>query len=112
MFAEREPFLRLRAVTGDDVLELVPIGLGVLPHAVVALAELRVVQLEAELEDLRHVAVEELLARLLVALRLDPPLEHRVLAGWDRVAVELHERAPPSIERLLHEAELLLGAGD
>src|SRR5947209_8773018 len=112
MLAEGEPFLRLRAVTGDDMLELVPVGLGVLPDAVVALAELRVVQLEAELEDLRHVAVEELLARILIALRLDPPLEHRVDVGGNRVPVELHERPPPPVERLLHEPELLGRAGD
>src|SRR5919204_5502562 len=66
--AELEPLLRLRAVAGDDVLELVPVGLGVLPHAVVVLAQRRVGHREAELPDLRDVAVEELLARLLVPL--------------------------------------------
>src|SRR4051812_5900925 len=36
--AVREPLLRARAVPGHDVLELVPVRLAVLPHAVVVLA--------------------------------------------------------------------------
>ncbi len=64
---EREP---LGSCVGPwpvtTLLQLVPVGLGVLPDAVVALSQLRVGDVEAELADLRHVAVEELLARLLV----------------------------------------------
>src|SRR5438132_5612539 len=67
---------------------------------------------EPELEDLRHVAVEELLSRLLVSLRFDPPLEHRVVLGGDRIPVELHQRSPPAVQRLLHELELLRRARD
>src|SRR5262249_8083322 len=63
--AEREPLLGLRAVAGDDVLELVPVGLGVFPDAVVAAAQLRVRHRESELPDLRYVPVEEPLPRLL-----------------------------------------------
>src|SRR5262249_48674502 len=66
----------------------------------------------AELTDLRDVALEELLARLLVPLTLDPPDEHRVLLGRNRVPVEVHERLPPAIKRLLNEAELLLRPRD
>src|SRR5205814_5261 len=73
---EGQPLLRARPVSRDDASELVPVRLPVLPHAVVALAQLRVGHLEAELPDLRDVAVEELLARLLVALALDPPVPH------------------------------------
>src|SRR5207237_9161695 len=87
-----------RAVARDDVAELVPLGLGVLPHVVVALPQCRVRHLEPELPDLRHVAVEELLPRLLVALALDPPDVHRVFLARDRVAVELHQRPPPARE--------------
>src|SRR5206468_3814920 len=61
---------------------------------------------EAELPDLRYVAVEELLARLLVRLALDPPFDHRILGRFDRVAVEVHERRPPAVERLLDERTL------
>src|SRR5207244_10451660 len=60
-----------RPVPGDDALELVPVRLAVFPDAVVALAQLRVGNREAELEDLRHVAVEELLPRLLVDRKSD-----------------------------------------
>src|SRR5947207_15481335 len=77
--AEGEPLLGFRAVAGDDVLELVPVRLGVLPDPVVALAQLGVGNLEPELADLRHVPVEELLPGLLVPLRLDPPQVHRIL---------------------------------
>src|SRR6266536_1068715 len=80
--------LRPRTVSGDDALELVPIGFGVLPYAVVRLAQLRVGNGETELPDLRHIAVEELLARFLVVLRLDPPDVHRILVARDRVPVE------------------------
>src|SRR6185503_10173331 len=80
-----EPVLGLRAVPGDDRLELVPVGLGVVPAAgLLVLAQLGVGHRQAELPDLRHVAVEELLARLVVALALDPPEEHRVLFAGDR----------------------------
>src|SRR4029453_1268134 len=82
---EREPLGRLRAVSGDDALELVPVRLGVLPHAVVVLAELRVRNRQPELPDLWDVPVEELLARVLVGLRLDAPEDHRVVLGRDRV---------------------------
>src|ERR671928_169954 len=74
------------------------------------LERLRVGHCQPELPDLRHIAVEELLPRLVVALALDPPDVHRVLVGGDRVAVELHQRAPPAIQRLLHELPLLVGA--
>src|SRR5439155_3171691 len=104
--AEHEPLRGARPVTGDDALQLVPVRLGVFPHAVCVLVQLRVRDRQPELEDLRHVPVEELLARLLVPLRLDPPLEHWVLLGGDRVAVELHQWSPPAVERLLHELEL------
>src|SRR5207249_4052234 len=97
--AELEPLLRLRAVAGDDVLQLVPVGLGVLPDPVARLSQLRIRNRESELPDLRHVAVEELLPRLLVSLRLDPPDVHRVVVLRDRVAVELHQRSPPTVER-------------
>src|SRR5205814_6880690 len=90
-----EPLRRLRAVAGDDMLQLVPVGLGVLPDPIVALAQLGVGDGQAELPDLRHVAVEELLPSLLVALRLDPPDVHRIVVARDRVAVELHQWAPP-----------------
>src|SRR5262249_11342717 len=110
--AKRESLLGLRAVASDDVLELGPVGLGVLPDAVVAPAQLRVGNGEAELADLRAVPLEELLARLLVPLRLDPPQVHRILVGGDRVPVELHQRAPPAVERLLYELELLGRARD
>ena len=87
-------------------MQPVPVGLGVLPDAVVAAAELRVGERQAELPDLRHVALEELLARLLVRLALDPPVDHRVVLGRDRVAVEHHQRLPPAVERLLDELAL------
>ena len=63
----------------DDVLQLVPVRLRELPGAVVVLAQLRIGHRQAELPDLRHVAVEELLARLAVPLALDPPDVHGVL---------------------------------
>src|SRR6478609_8219046 len=80
--------------------------------AVFGPAQLRVWHRESQLPDLWHVAVEELLPRLAVPLRLDPPQVHRVLVGWDRVAVEMHQRAPPAVQRLLHELELLGRARD
>src|SRR4029453_18540781 len=80
---EVEPVLRSRAVAGDDTAELVPVRLSVLPHALVVLAQLRIRNREPELPDLRDVAVEELLPRLFVALRLDPPDVHRVLVLCD-----------------------------
>src|SRR5207253_6360377 len=55
--AQVEPILRLRTVAGDDPLQLVPVGLGVLPDTVVVLAQLRVRNREAQLPDLRHVPV-------------------------------------------------------
>jgi hypothetical protein len=99
-------------VAGDDRRQLVPVGLRVLPRAVVGAPELRVGERQAELPHLRHVALEELLARLLVALALDPPLHHRILVGRNRVPVEHHERLPPAVERLLHELPLTVRAGD
>src|SRR5439155_19456520 len=105
--AEREPLLCPRPVSRHDVLELVPVGLAELPLAVVALAQLRIRHRQPELPDLGNVAVEELLPRLAVPLRLDAPQVHRVLVLRDRVAVELHERPPPPVERLLHQLELL-----
>src|SRR6478735_10774366 len=84
---ELEPVLRARPVPGYDRLELGPIGLGVLPHALVVSAQVRVRHRQAELPDLRHVPLEELLPSLLVALRLDPPEVHRILVARDRVAV-------------------------
>ena len=100
-------------MAGDDVAQHVPVGLGVDPAIrCLVLSKRRVGDLEAELADLRDVAVEELLSRLLVPLALDPPDEHRVLFGRDRVAVEMHERLPPAVERLLHELELLLRPRD
>src|SRR5689334_2672491 len=90
--AEREPFLRARAVAGDHRAQLVPVGLAVRPHAVVSAAQLGIGHRQTELLDLRHVALEELLPRLLVPLRLDPPDVHRILVARDRVAVELHQR--------------------
>src|SRR5436309_15621039 len=61
---------RAGAAAGHDRLQLVPVGLRVLPDAVLPSLQLRVGHGEAELPDLRHVALEELLARLLVPLRL------------------------------------------
>src|SRR5439155_14767520 len=91
--AQVEPVGRLRPVPGDDVHQLVPVGLGVVPAAgLLVLAQLWIRHRQAELPDLRHVAVEELLPRLVVALALDPPDEHRILFAGDRVAVELHQR--------------------
>src|SRR3954470_21314786 len=63
-----EPVLRLRPVAGHDAARLVPVGLAVFPDAVIVLAQLRVRHGQTELPDLRHVAVEELLTRFLVAL--------------------------------------------
>src|SRR5436190_859446 len=74
------------------------------------LAQLGIGDGQPELRDLRHVAVEELLPRLVVALALDPPDVHRILVGWNRVPVELHQRAPPAVERLLDELALRVGA--
>src|SRR5829696_2925156 len=108
--AQLQPLLRHRAVTGDDVFELVPVRLGELPDAVVVLAQLRVRNGQPQLPDLRDVAVEELLARLAVALALDPPDIHRVVLGRNRVPVELHERPPPPVQRLLHHLVLLVPA--
>src|SRR6476646_9434212 len=71
--AKLEPLLRARPVPGDDRLQLGPVGLAVLPDAVVRTAQVRVGHRQAELPDLRHVSLEELLPRLLVALCLDPP---------------------------------------
>src|SRR6266511_2467704 len=105
-----ESLLRLRTVPRDDAFQLVPVRLAVLPHPVVVLAQLRIRNRQAELPDLRHVAVEELLPRLLVALRLDPPDVHRVVLGGDRIAVELHQRSPPARQRLLHQLALPFGA--
>ena len=110
--AEVEALRGAWAVAGDDALQFLPVGLAVLPHAVVVSAQLRIGNRQPELEDLRHVALEELLPRLFVALRLDPPQEHRVVLGRNRVPVELHQRAPPSVERLLHELVLLGRARD
>src|SRR5207244_1165789 len=87
---ELEPLRGPRAVSRDDVPELVPVGLGVLPDAVVALAQLCVGHRQPELPDLRDVPVEELLPRLLVPLRLDPPPDDRVVVRRNRVAVEHH----------------------
>src|SRR4051794_24598989 len=75
--AEVEPVLGLRPVPGDDAHQLVPVRLGVEPAAgLLVLAQLRIGHGQAELPDLRHVAVEELPPRLVVALALDPPDEH------------------------------------
>src|SRR5205085_313388 len=109
--AELESLLALRAMAGDDVAQLVPVGLRVLPDAVVPPAELRIGKLEPELEDLRDVPLEELLARVLVPLALDAPDVHRILIRRDRVAVELHQWPPPAVDRLLHELALRVGAG-
>src|SRR5205807_6454599 len=108
--ARVEPVGRLRAVARDDMAQLLPVGLGVLPDSLVALAQLRVRDGQAQLPDLGHVAVEELLPRLLVPLALDPPDEHRVLLAPDRVAVDLHPRAPPARDRLLDELTLGVSA--
>src|SRR6266699_2703167 len=97
-------------MSGDDALELVPVGLAVLPHAVTRLPQLRIGNAEPELPDLRDVPVEELLARFLVALRLDPPDVHRIVFLVDRVAVELHQRSPPTGHSFLDELALLVGA--
>src|SRR3954469_14541147 len=67
-----EPLLRLRPVPGDDVLQLVPVGLRELPDAVLDLAQVWVRNGQPELPDLRDVAVQELLPRLAVSLALDP----------------------------------------
>src|SRR5215210_885403 len=104
---ECEPLLRRRPVPRHDREQLVPIGLRVLPDAVVAPPQLGIRDLEPELADLRDVPLEELLPRLLVALALDPPDHHRVLVGGDRRAVEVHQRAPPAVHGFLHELELL-----
>src|SRR6266498_3793638 len=109
---EAQSLLRLRPVARHDVLELVPVGLRILPDAVVvALAEPRVGHRQPELPDLRHVAVEELLARILVGLALDPPAVHRIVLRRDRVPVELHQRPPPTGHRLLDELALLVRPG-
>src|SRR5919109_374838 len=110
---EVDALLRGGAVAGDDGAQLLPVGLGEEPAAaLLVLAKRGVGDLEAELPDLRHVAVEELLASVLVALALDPPDVHRVLLRRDRVAVEVNERLPPAVERFLDELELLLRARD
>src|SRR5438046_10573073 len=93
-----QPLGRLRPVACHDMLELVPVRLGVLPDPVVPLAQPWIGNRQPELPDLRHVAVEELLPRLLVALRLDPPDVHGVVLARDRVAVERHQGAPPAVE--------------
>src|SRR3954452_4046464 len=108
---EVEPLLRTRTVAGDHRLELRPVGLAVGPHAVVGAPQVRVRHRQAELPDLRHVPLEELLACLLVPLGLDPPDEHRILLARNRVPVELHQRPPPPVQRFLHELTLLLGTG-
>src|SRR5215203_4734230 len=105
-----EPLFGLRAVSGHDVLELVPVGLRELPDAVVVLPQVRVRNRQPELPDLWYVSVQELLARLVVALALALPDVHRILFLRDRVPVELHQRAPPAVERLLDELPLLVGA--
>src|SRR6185312_12335579 len=64
--AERDPLGRRGPVPRDDRLELLPVGLGVGPDAVLAALELRIRQREAELPDLGDIPLEELLARLLV----------------------------------------------
>ena len=98
-------------MAGDDRPQLLPVGLGVEPAVGFhVLAQARVGDLEPQLADLRHVAVEELLARILVRLALDPPDVHRVFLGRDRVSVEVHEGLPPAVERLLDELELLLAS--
>src|SRR2546430_7290278 len=75
----------------------------VLPHSVVVLPQPGIGDRKAQLPDLRDVPVQELLARLLVSLGLDPPDVHRIVLLVDRVAVELHQRSPPTVERFLHE---------
>src|SRR5207245_11344177 len=82
--AELEPLLRLRPVARDDVLQLVPVRLAVLPDPIVVLPQLRIRHGQAELPALRHVPVAELLACLLVPLRLAAPGVQRMLLlrGW------------------------------
>src|SRR5262245_15308127 len=100
-------------MAGHDGAELLPVGLRVEPRPRrLVLAESRIRDREPELADLRDVALEELLTRLLVRLALDPPDDHRVLLGRDRVPMEVHERLPPAVERLLHELELIGRASD
>jgi len=103
----------MKPVPGHDRAQPFPVGLGVEPAAaLLVLAKGGIRDLETEFTDLRHVPVEELLTGLLVPLALDAPDVHRVLVGGNRVAVEVHERLPPAVERLLDEAELLFGTRD
>src|SRR5581483_12471985 len=81
---ELEALGGLRPVPGHPRPQLVPVGLRVLPDAVVALALRGIRHRQPELPDLRHVPVEKLLPRLLVPLRLDPPLDDRVVLRVDR----------------------------
>src|SRR5262249_37954947 len=84
--AKLEPLGRPRPVTGHAGAQLLPVRLGVLPAPLVAPTQLWIGNGQAELPDLRDVPLEELLPRLLVALRLDPPLDDRVVFSGNWVA--------------------------
>ena len=69
MAPQLEPLRGARAVPGDDRLQLVPVRLAVLPHAVVGASQLRVRNAQPELPD------------ELAAIISDDLLDHYTVAG-------------------------------
>src|SRR5207244_6421838 len=78
--AERKALLGFRAVVRDDRPELIPIGLAVGPDARrVIKDEIGIRNPQPELPDPRPVDRQELLAKLLGGLGLEPPVDVTIL---------------------------------